>query len=60
MKSRLRRAGHLKIMEAERLTKRADALRVEGRRREERFSEWEEWRIIAKGVWNGDGWWRRQ
>ena len=31
MRSRLKGAGHVEIMEGERLTKRADALRVEGR-----------------------------
>ena len=37
MRSRLKWAGHLEIMEGERLTKRGDALRVEGRRRRGRL-----------------------
>ena len=65
-RSRLKWAGHVERMEGERLTKRVDALRVEGRRR----LRWEdcvkghlvglagEWRTRAKG--NGDRWWRQQ
>ena len=64
MRSRLKWAGHVERMEGVRLTKRADALRVEGRRRRGRL-RWEgcvkrdlvgvggEWRMRARdrGEW---------
>ena len=59
-------------MEAERLTKKADAFRVEDRRRGRPIQRWEdcvkrdltgvrgEWRMRARDEGSGDGWWRRQ
>ena len=71
MRSRLKWAGHLEIMEGERLTKRGDALRVDSRRRKGRPRlRWDdcvkrdlagvggEWRMRTRdGEWRR---WRRQ
>ena len=65
MRSRLKWAGHVERMEGERLTMRADALRVEGRRRGRPRLRWEDCvkRDLAgvenesEGVeWSGEGW----
>ena len=71
VKSQLKWAGHVERMEGERLMKRADALRVEGRRRRGRQRlRWEdcvkrdlvgvggEWRMRVRD--SGNGWWRWQ
>ena len=72
-RSRLNCAGYVERMERVRLTKRADALRVQCRRRRGgpilRWEDWVkrglagvegEWRIRARDVGGEDGWWRRQ
>ena len=67
MRSRLKWAGHMERMEGERFTKKADALRVEGRRRRGRprlrwedcvKRDWWEWRTRGREGWEtggGDG-----
>ena len=67
MRNLLKWAGHVERME--RLTKEADALKAEGRRRGRPRLRWEEyvttdlgegWRTTAIHGSIGNGWWRRQ
>ena len=72
VRSRLKWAGQVERMEGVRLTKRADALRVEGgiRRGRPRLRREDsvkgdfwgvggEWKMKARDGGSGDGWWRR-
>ena len=73
VQSLLKWAGHIERMEGVRLTKKADALRVEGTMRRGRPRlRWEdcvktdlvgvggEWRMRVRESRSGDRWWRRQ
>ena len=57
MMSRIKWAGHVELMEGERLTKRADALRVDGRKRREKLRlRWEE--CVKRDLAGERGEWR--
>ena len=59
VRSQLRRSGHVERMEGVRLTKRADALGVEGRRRRGRPRlRWED--CVKRGVVGVGGEWRKR
>ena len=65
VRSQLKRAGHVERMKGERLMKRADVLRLEGRRRRGRQilrfgGSGGRGRMRARDGGSRDGWWRRQ